>query len=265
MSGSEATPPPEKREQPEQQPDQPAPPPAPPPPPPGRQKSNWTGGRVAGMIAASLAALIGFVMLLGGLALIAAHAFARDDDGFYTTGNERLMSDAYAITTDEITLGADVADQVPEDLLGTVRVKAESTNPRPLFVGIARTEDIDGYLGGVGRSELTDFRHGDPVYQQFPGRAPAGPPGAQSFWVAESSGTGQQVVDWDAESGDWTVAVMNAGATRVVSVDADIGAKVGWLIWVGIGFAIFGLAVTAAGVILIIVISRRASRDPVPA
>lgn len=244
--------------------DRPAPPP-PPPPPPSRTTSNWNGGRIVGMVAASLAALVGLLLLLGGLALIGAYAFARDDDGFFTSGDEHLSSAAYAITTDDLNLNADVADQVPEDLLGTVRVRAESTGARPLFVGIARTEDVDGYLGRVARSELTDFRHHEPVYRQLAGRAPAGPPGAQSFWVAESRGSGEQTAEWDVASGSWTIVAMNADAARGVSVDADLGARVGWLIWLGIGLAVVGLVLTATGLILIIVISRRASRDPVPA
>lgn len=232
------------------------------PPPQSRPGSKWSGGRVAGMIAASFTALVGGLLLLGGLALIGIHSFARDDDGFYTSDNERLLSDSYAITTDRINLGADVANRVPEELLATVRARAQNTGARPLFIGIARAPHVDGYLDGVGHTELTDIHDGDPVFEQFPGRAPRGAPAAEDFWVAQSQGRGEQFVDWDAESGAWTIAVMNADAARGVSVDADIGAKVGWLLWVGVGLALVGLALTATGVILIIVISRRASRDP---
>ena len=61
-----------------------------PQPQPSRPRPNWTAGRVIGMIVSSIAALVGGLMLLGGLALIAVHGLARDDDGYYTTDTERL-------------------------------------------------------------------------------------------------------------------------------------------------------------------------------
>lgn len=234
-------------------------------PPPVRPRSNWTGGRVVGIVFSSIAALIGIVMLLGGLALIAAHGFARDDDGYYTTDTERLSSDTYAISTDEIDLGADPGGPAPEDLLGTLRVRAEATGGDSIFLGIARTSDVGRYLVGVRHAELTDFGDGKGArYDVQPGGSPRRPPRAERFWVAQSEGTGQQRVDWEVETGVWTVAVMNADASRGISVDASVGVEISWLIWVGIGLAVVGLVLTATGAVLIAVIGRRASRDVAP-
>lgn len=219
---------------------------------------------MVGVIFTSIAGLIGLALLLGGLGLIAAHAFARDGDGFFTTGTERLQSPSYAITTEQIDLGADPADWAPEDLLGTVRVRVESTSERPVFLGIAREIDVNRYLLGVGHAELTDFTDGRPQYDAHPGRAPKKPPSARDFWVAESEGSGEQRLDWDAESGIWSVVVMNADAARGISVDAEVGAKIDWLIWAGVGLTVVGLVLTAAMVALILIIARRASRDPPP-
>jgi hypothetical protein len=227
--------------------------------------SNWTGGRVAAMICASFAALIGLALLLVGLVLIGLHGFARDDDGYYTSDRESLRSNGYAITTDEINLGADVAEDIPDDLLGTLRVSAVGAGGRSIFLGIGPTADVQRYLGRVAHSELTDFSHGRAVLEQVPGRAPTAPPSAQSFWVAESEGTGERRIDWDPEAGVWTVAVLNADTARGVAVDAEIGAKVNWLIWAGIAALVVGLVLAATGVILILVIGRRASRDRVEA
>ncbi len=231
--------------------------------PPPRSESNWTAGRVLGMILSSIAALIGIGLLLGGLALIAVHGFARDDDGFYTSDTEPLRSAAYAITTDEISLDADVADDVPEDLLGTLRIRAEAATARPIFVGIGRSVDVERYLAGVAHSQLTDFRRGAAVFDEVPGRAPAGRPGAEPFWVAQSEGTGRREVEWEPEEGVWAVAVLNADGRRGIAVEADIGAKVGWLIWAGIGLTVAGLLVTATAIALVIILGRRASRDRV--
>ena len=54
---------------------------------------------------------------------------------------------------------------------------------------------------------------------------------------------------------------MNADAARGVSVDANAGVKIDWVIWVGIGLAIIGLVLLAGGITLIVTIARRARRD----
>ena len=52
---------------------------------------------------------------------------------------------------------------------------------------------------------------------------------------------------------------MNADASRGVDLDVDAGAKVSWLIWVGIGLTIIGLVITGlAG----FAVSRLAGRKP---
>ncbi len=238
----------------------PEPVPAPASPPP----SNWTGGRVVGMIATSIGALFALALLLGGLALIAVNSFARDDDGFLSTNNKPLHSAGYAVSTDQIDLGIDPGGPTPDDLLGKVRITVQSPDSRPLFLGIARTAAVDRYLARVAHSRLTDFVHGAARYDELPGGPPARPPGAERIWAARSQGPGEQRVDWDAESGVWSAVVMNADASRGVSVEADVGAKVDWLLWVGIGLAIVGAIGVAIAIWLIIVISRRAAADPRP-
>jgi uncharacterized membrane protein len=229
-------------------------------PPETRPRSNWTAGRVAAVVGGSILALIGLLLLLGGLALIAAHGFARDDDGYYTTDRERLATDSYAISSGQIDLGADPVDVAPEELLGTVRVRVEGTNGRPVFLGVGPTEDVDAYLDGVEHAVLTDFEGGDARYDLRAGGAPKRPPASEPFWVAESQGGGDRSVEWDVESGVWSIVVMNTDAEPQIEVEADVGAKVGWLIWVGLGMAIIGLLIAAAGVTLILVFGRRASR-----
>ncbi len=225
----------------------------------GPTTSNWTGGRIVAMIFASLGALLGFTLLLCGLGLIAVHAFARDDDGYYTSATEPLRSTGYAITTDELNL--DFVDDLPDDLLGTLRVDAEGTGGRAIFLGIGPSADVQRYLGRVAHSELTDFRRGRPVYLQIPGGPPASPPGSQDFWVASSQGVGNQRIDWDPEDGVWTVAAMNAGGARGVAVQAEIGGELDWLIWVGVGLTAAGALFSIGGVVLILIVGRRASRD----
>jgi hypothetical protein len=109
-----------------------------PPDEPARAGSRWSGGRVVGLVFTSLAGLLGLAMLVGGLALIAAHAFVRDDDGYYASGDELIETTGYAVATGEIDLGADPADWAPRDLLvssgsgsRTPRAAASSSASRP--------------------------------------------------------------------------------------------------------------------------------------
>jgi hypothetical protein len=230
--------------------------------PPPQQESNWTAGRVIGMVFTSIGGLIGLALLLAGIAVIAAYAFGRDDDGYFTT-DEQLESSTYAISTEEIDLGADEIDWAPDGILGDVRIEVDG-GERPVFVGIGPDDDVDRYLRGVGNDELTGFDGNDPEFVLHRGRKPRTPPGEQNFWVAEAEGAGEQSLIWDADFGRWTAVVMNADGVRGVDVEADVGVKVGWVIWAGLGLLVIGLLMTAGAVVVVLLIARRASR-PAPA
>jgi hypothetical protein len=228
--------------------------------PPG--KTGWTAGRVVAVVLGSLVSLIGLALLLGGVALIIAHATARDSDGYYSTGTERVATSTYALTAENLDLGSEAADAVPKDILGHVRIRAEGPGGRPVFVGIGPERDVDAYLRGVAHAEVRDL---EPVrYRVTPGGAPRRPPTAEQFWVASTSGAGRQTVTWKVKGGNWSIVAMNADAARGVVVDADVGAKVGWLLWVGIGLLVVGVLILAGGVVLIVAMARRASRGPAP-
>jgi hypothetical protein len=229
-------------------------------PAPASQSST---GRVVGMIFTSIGGLIGLALLLGGIAVIAAYAFARDDDGYFTSDRKQLRTPTYAITTDKIDLGAGQLDWAPDKVLGDVRVQVESR--KPVFVGIGRDAAVRRYLGRVGRAELVDFNASRPEIDVHPGSAPRSRPGAQPFWVAQAQGSGQQELTWDADFGSWTAVVMNANAARGIDVAADAGVKLGWVIWVGVGMLVVGLLICAGAVLLIAYLRRPVRPAPAPA
>jgi hypothetical protein len=213
---------------------------------------------VIGMVFASIGGLIGLALLLGGIAVLVAYAFSRDD-GYFTSDREQLDSATYAITTEDIDLGIHEADWAPDEILGDVRVQVEGEEL--VFVGIGSDEDVDGYLGEVAHDELIDFDGDDPEFAPHEGIAPRTLPDDQDFWVAQSEGSGEQMLTWDAEFGRWTAVVMNADATRDIDVEADVGVKLGWAIWAGLGMFLIGLLMSAGAVVVILLIGRRADRD----
>ena len=127
---------------------------------PARPRSNWTASRVIGMVFASIGGLIGLALLVGGIAVMAAYAFGRDDDGYFNSDRHRLQSATYAITTEDIDLGEDEIDWAPDGILGNVRLQVEGE--KPVFVGIGRDSDVDRYIGDVVHDELIDFDGDDP-------------------------------------------------------------------------------------------------------
>jgi hypothetical protein len=232
------------------------------PVPTDRPRSNWSAGRVIAMVFAGIGGLIGLALLVGGIGVLIAYAFGRDDDGYFNTDREQLRSAGYAITTQDIDLGADEVDWAPDGLLGEVRLQVEGG--QPLFVGIGRDEDVARYLGDVARDELIDIDDGDARFDPRQGRAPPTPPGEQDLWVAQAEGPGEQALTWDAEFGRWTAVVMNADAARGVDVEADAGVKLDWVVWAGLGMTLVGLLMTVGALVVILLVGRRASRDAAP-
>jgi hypothetical protein len=230
---------------------------------PDRQRSRWTAGHVIGTVFGGIGALIGLALLVGGIGVMAAYAFGRDEGGYFTTERKQLESATYAITSQDIDLGIDEVEWVPDEILGNIRLQVESE--KPVFVGIGPDNDVDRYLGDVAHDELIDFERDRPVFELRQGGAPRTPPEDQDFWVAEARGSGEQALTWDAKFGRWTAVMMNPNAARDIDVRADAGIKLEWAIWAGLGMSVVGLLMTAGGVIVIVIISRHASRAPTEA
>jgi hypothetical protein len=225
---------------------------------PAPPRSNWTASRVIGMVFASIGGLIGLALLLGGIAVTVAYLFDRDD-GYFNSDRRQLESATYAITSEEIDLRIEEIDWAPDEILGEVRIRVEGQEP--VFVGIGRDGDVDRYLGDVARDELIDFDGDEPEFERHDGGAPRTPPGELGFWVAQSEGSVEQTLTWDAEFGRWTVVVMNADAVRGIDVEADAGVKLDWAIWAGLGMFVVGLLMSVGAASVILLIGRRASRD----
>src|SRR5881394_2743359 len=115
---------------------------------------NKTTTRVPLFVAGIITSVLALTALgAGGVALWEQGKKA--DDGYRYTSTERFAASTRALTTDDLDTRADGANWVA-DQMGNLRLRVASQTGKPVFVGIARTDDVTRYLRGVSHSTLTD-------------------------------------------------------------------------------------------------------------
>jgi hypothetical protein len=202
-----------------------------------------TGLIVGGAIVALFSVL---ALGIGGTA-IWADATQRDDNGYVSTNTHRYSSATRAIATDGVTIGS----EVPDWLVGKVRL--EATSSKPTFVGIARKSEVAAYLRGTSYASATklDLDPFKVTYVPHAGTRNPGRPADQSFWASSTTGTGAHALTWKIKSGEWSIVVMNADGSPGVSAEVNAGAKIPWALWAGIGLAVFGALVLGLAALMI--------------
>jgi hypothetical protein len=224
-----------------------------------------TVSRIVLIAVGVVTALIALALVVAGGTLGWAYA-ANRDDGYFMTRHERLATPTYALVSDNL----DIDDSTPNWLLdqaGKVRI-AVDPNGRDTFVGIARTEDVDRYLGAVPHDRLVDFDFDPFTWESERERGtgtPAGPPSSRDFWAASESGTAPFDVDWDVDTGDWVAVAMNEDASRGVDASIAVGAKAPILLPVAIGLVVVGLLLGVAAFLFFRLSGRRAQPAPAAA
>jgi hypothetical protein len=209
--------------------------------------------RLASMILGGLLGLVALGLLAFGALALWGDA-QKDDQGYLATSAHRFSASTYAIATDELDIDLGGPGSVIErDRYGRLRLQATSNTAEPVFVGIAPTRDVSGYLRGTAHSTVADvdtspFRA---TYETHHGAARPAPPARQRFWAASAQGAGRQTVTWDVRDGAWSIVVMNADGSRGVDARVSAGADVPFLDDVGWILAGGGLAllVVAGGLI----------------
>jgi hypothetical protein len=217
--------------------------------------------RVLLIVFGSIIGLLGLVVLAGGAALLWANQALKDDDGYFTSRTERFQTGARAIVSENLDL-TDIPGGT--DRWADLRIRASGADGRPIFVGIARREDLQRYLAGVPHSVLTDvdpdsFR---PTYRQVSGERAPVPPGEQRFWAARVQGRGVQTLTWAVSGGNWQIVAMNPDGSAGVGVDASAGVKVANLLAITIGLLAAGLLLLGGGITMIVFGARRPRGPP---
>jgi hypothetical protein len=225
--------------------------------------------RILLLVFGSLIALLGLAVAIGGATALIAYGVGRDEDGYFTTSTERFQTRGYALVSEEVDLGSegDAAGPVSLGDLAKVRVQAVGAGGRPVFVGIGPRDEVQAYLDGASYDEVTnvDFDPFRVDYRPHPGVRTPAPPEQQGFWAARTGGPGLQTLDWELESGTWSLVVMNADAAPVVAADLQLGVKIEILLELGIGLLAGGLVALAIGVTMIVFGARSPRGGPPPA
>lgn len=228
--------------------------PARPAPAPAQPQRGWGAGRVLVLIAGVVVALIALALLAAGAVTLWADRTQRDDDGYLTTPSEPFATARYAIASEGLDVETGDADWLIEpDRFGRIKIEASSTAGRPLFVGVGPERAVTAYLSGVAYDEVEDVDF-DPFrvdYVPRPGGAPRAEPASRGFWAARALGSPEETLTWDVESGDWSVVLMNADASRGVEAEVAVGARLGFLLWVAIGLLIAGALLAVASAFLL--------------
>ena len=224
--------------------------------------SNRDAGRIVAIVAGTIVALAALVSLALGGTAIGVHSTQRDADGYYTSSSKTLVTPTYALVADKLEVGTDPAWLFRKGRLGTIRVAATGSRGKPVFVGIAKKSQVASYLGHVRHDTISDFEL-DPftvTYGHASGTATPTAPGAQHFWASEATGSGPQTLSWPVQKGDWAVVVMNADGSPGIHADVKVGAKVGFLLWAGIGLLALGAILAALAAALFL--SGRSGANP---
>jgi hypothetical protein len=220
----------------------------------GRERAGWTLGRVASVLTGGVLALCSLGLIAVGGYLLSA---ATSNGGWLALGHGTYQTGSYAVAAD------------PEDwgtatyALGTVdkvRIRVTPSDATtPVFVGMARPDDVQHYLGGVEHVTAHEAPGYRVTYTQHPGQAPARPPAHAVPWTVQATGTGTQALEFDAQQlrGDQVAVVMNADGSRSVSGRAESAVTQPSLPWIAGGLLAGAVALGVGAVLLIVKPVRR--------
>ncbi|WP_406047152.1 DUF4389 domain-containing protein [Kribbella sp. NBC_00889] len=225
------------------------------PSPPPDPAARISVGRTIALIVGVMVTLASVAGLAVGGALAGLDQGRRDSAGFITTDKVTMRTTGYALASEDFAIETGTAS-VPRRWFGDARVRVESIDGTPVFIGLARATDVRRYLAGVEYTTVRVIGPNSTRYDDHTGIAPAESPSSLMIWRTQASGPGEQSITWPIENGDWTLVVMAEDGSSDVAVRADVGATAPVLQWLGIAilasagvFFVLGLALAVLAVV----------------
>lgn len=226
-----------------------------------------TAGRIVLLVFGVVILLIAVGLLFGGGGVLWLDSALKDGQGFITTDPVWLETGSYAIVTEPAHievgdgwywgwhLGGNWGDLV------TLKVAGTSNDPaRGIFMGVAEEDDWQAYLDDVAYDEILLFTDGpwEVDYRHRFGDEVPEAPVPQGFWSVKAHGTGEQTLEWELETGTYSVVLMNEDGTPGVDLSVRVGAKVPLLFPIGVGLLAGGVVGLIVGLMMIFFAVRRA-------
>lgn len=224
------------------------------PPAPGREHVGWTRGRLVSVLTGGLLVLCSLGLLgVGGYLLSAATS----NGSWLALGHGTYHTDSYAVASEPADWSTTTYAFGSVDKVRIRITPSDATTP--VFVGMARRDDVQGYLRGVPYVIAHGASGYRVTYTQHDGQAPATPPAHAVPWTAQATGTGTQTLEFDArqQPGDQVLVVMNADGSSSVSGRAESTVTQPSLPWIASGLLAGGVALGAGGALLVVTPVRR--------
>ena len=230
-------------------------------------KGGFGAGQVVAVLLGGFLILISIPILFGGGAVMGVGDIFNQGGGFigvdnidFETGTQALIGksmDIEGLDYDDFD-GPPMWLWNPEigDLL-KIKIKAESNDGKPVFIGIIRERDGLEYFGDIEYDYVTDFHLENPrsrpyiTYRKHSGADAAFEPEDLDFWVEEAHGYGEQTMIWEPEVGDYWLVIMNENGSAGIDVETGISVKLPILGTIGRGLFLGGLVSLAFGVAIV--------------
>jgi hypothetical protein len=184
-------------------------------------------------------AAVGVAIAVLGLAIMAILG----PDGRFRTGPHAVDTNGVAIVTAPGVISWKNLD---------IELLAEVPAHKPIFVGVGNSVDVEAYLKGVQRLEVTDFETPWKVRtRQVAGRdALGGAPTAVDWWRAHSAGLGGAVIKTKLPDETVSAVILTVGSSnlRGLKVTFAYGLEGGFL--KGLGLLLGGLGMGWAGILV---------------
>jgi hypothetical protein len=177
-------------------------------------------------------AAVGVVIAVLGLAIMAVFG----PDGRFKTGPHAVNTDGVAVVTEPGVISWKNLD---------IELLAEVPAHKPIFVGVGNSVDVEAYLKGVQRLEVTDFETPWKLRtRQVAGRdALGGAPTAVDWWRAHSAGLGGAAIKTKLPDETVSAVILSVGSSnlRGLKVTFAYGLEGGFLKGLALLFGGFGM------------------------